>query len=162
MKKNQLSLEEKFHALLMPVAQQIAQLARLDTLDQLRGAFATGIGEALDKSAADAVSLRWAGRLERLRTQRKERPFKFPERRAKGQKRTAVQLEQETARVLAYLRRRRGTGFNVEAIGKGLENFPSGAPAVLTRDLVLPLQRLLHEGKITKKGARRATRYSAT
>lgn len=66
-----------------------------------------------------------------------------------GAKRPPEEIDRLTARVEKYIRENPGRG--VEGIGKALN-----AP---TKDLTLPIKRLLNEKKITSKGERRATKY---
>ena len=67
----------------------------------------------------------------------------------KGAKRTAEELEGTRESVLDYVRRNPGQG--VEQIAKAL-NVPS-------RDLVLPIRKLVAAGQLSTKGQKRATKY---
>ncbi|HMJ14442.1 MAG TPA: DNA-binding protein [Polyangiaceae bacterium] len=69
--------------------------------------------------------------------------------RGKGAKRTAEELEGTRESVLDYVRRNAGQG--VEQIAKAL-NVPS-------RDLVLPIRKLVAAGQLSTKGQKRATKY---
>ena len=69
--------------------------------------------------------------------------------RGKGAKRTAEELEGTRESVLDYVRRNPGQG--VEQIAKAL-NVPS-------RDLVLPIRKLVAGGQLGTKGQKRATKY---
>jgi hypothetical protein len=69
--------------------------------------------------------------------------------RGKGAKRTAEELEGTRQSVLDYVRRSPGQG--VEQIAKAL-NVPS-------RDLVLPIRKLVADGQLSTKGQKRATKY---
>ncbi len=69
--------------------------------------------------------------------------------RGKGAKRTAEELEGTRESVLDYVRRNPGQG--VEQIAKAL-NVPS-------RDLVLPIRKLVAAGQLSTKGQKRATKY---
>jgi len=135
--KKQLSLEDEISGRLAAFAHEIANLARIRTLEQLRGAFAEGVQSALDKSAAKA-----------LQGVRKPRAAKVL---PKGAKRDAKALEQLKVRLVRYLGKQPGS--SVEEIARGLQ--------CSTKALVLPINKALAMGEITKKGARRGTRYSA-
>jgi hypothetical protein len=139
MKKKQIGLEQEIAALAVAFAREVASAARMQTLDQLRGAFAKGVGDALDKSAG--------GLLQGARVSRKPAPHKM----IKGAKRDAKAIEQLKIRLVRYLGKQPGS--NVEQIARGLQ--------CSTKALVLPINKALATGEITKKGARRATRYSA-
>lgn len=71
--------------------------------------------------------------------------------RAKGAKRTAEELEAQSRAFLAYVKK--NPGQRVEQISKAI--------GVSTKDLALPVQKLLEDRSISKKGQRRATTYSA-
>src|SRR5580704_16377332 len=72
-----------------------------------------------------------------------------PKRRA-GEKRTPQQLAQITEQVFNYIKSNAGQG--VEQIAKSL--------ATSTKELTLPIRKLLADKKISSKGQKRATRYS--
>jgi hypothetical protein len=71
-----------------------------------------------------------------------------PKRRA-GEKRTPQQLGQITEQVFGYIKANGGQG--VEQIAKAL--------GTSTKELTLPIRKLLGEKKIGSKGQKRATRY---
>jgi hypothetical protein len=73
-----------------------------------------------------------------------------PKRKA-GEKRTPAQLAQITDQVYNYIKGNGGQG--VEQIAKAL--------TTSTKELTLPIRKLLAEKKIGSKGQKRATRYSA-
>jgi hypothetical protein len=70
---------------------------------------------------------------------------------AKGQKRDPKLIEATTEKLLAHIRR--NPGERIEPIGKAL-----GIP---TKDLALPVKKLLAAKQIKTKGQRRATTYFA-
>ncbi|MCC6556916.1 MAG: DNA-binding protein [Polyangiaceae bacterium] len=72
-----------------------------------------------------------------------------PVARKKGEKRSKEELIQVTQRVLDHIRANSGQG--VEQIAKEL--------GTSTKELSLPLRKLLAEKKITSKGEKRATKY---
>jgi predicted component of type VI protein secretion system len=78
-------------------------------------------------------------------------PLKPPTRAARppGAKRPPEELAATTAKLGAYIAKNPGLG--IEAIGKAL--------AIPTKDLALPVKKLLSSGKIKVTGEKRATRY---
>ena len=71
--------------------------------------------------------------------------------RAKGAKRSPEEFEALTKAFLGYVKK--NPGQRVEQIGKAI--------GISTKELALPVQKLLREKAISKKGQRRATTYSA-
>jgi hypothetical protein len=142
MKKKQIGLEQEIAALAVAFAREVASAARMHTLDQLRGAFAKGVGEALDRTAAEA--LQPARRIVHRKSAHTAPP-------AKWAKRDPQAIEKLTTRLVSYLAKHPGS--NVEQLARGLQ--------CTTKALVLPMSKALARGEITKKGARRGTRYSA-
>ena len=69
--------------------------------------------------------------------------------RKHGEKRSQGELQRLTERLHAYIRANKGEG--IEAIGRGL--------AVETRELSLPIKKLLASKRIGARGQKRATRY---
>jgi hypothetical protein len=76
------------------------------------------------------------------------KPAAAAKRRA-GEKRTPQQLAQITEQVFGYIKSNGGQG--VEQIAKAL--------STSTKELTLPIRKLLGEKKIGSKGQKRATRY---
>jgi hypothetical protein len=74
-----------------------------------------------------------------------------PRRRRKGQKRDPGDLEQLTARLLAFVAKH--SGQRIEQIGKAM--------GTTTKELALPAKKLIAEKKIRTTGTRRATKYFA-
>lgn len=72
-------------------------------------------------------------------------------RRKKGQKRTPEQLEAMTKSLLKEIKRKGGR--RIEEIGTAL--------SIPTKELALPIKKLIADKKIKTTGQRRATRYSA-
>jgi len=149
--KKQLSLEDEISGRLAVFAHEIANLARVRTLEQLRGAFAEGIQSALDKSAAKKLQGFRTELYRAVVAHKPGRPSKSARVLPKGAKRDAKALEQLKARLVRYLGKQPGS--SVEEIARGLQ--------CSTKALVLPINKALATGEITKKGARRGTRYSA-
>jgi len=78
------------------------------------------------------------------------KPLAASKRRA-GEKRTPQALAQITEQVYNYIRSNGGQG--VEQIAKALQTS--------TKELTLPIRKLIADKKISSKGQKRATRYSA-
>jgi hypothetical protein len=72
-------------------------------------------------------------------------------RRAKGVKRKPEELRALVRQLHGYIAK--NPGQRIEQIGRGL--------ALGTRDLALPIKKLLRERKLATKGERRATKYFA-
>ncbi|MEZ4229079.1 MAG: DNA-binding protein [Polyangiaceae bacterium] len=69
----------------------------------------------------------------------------------RGGKRTAAELSEMADKLVEFVRSNPGS--SIEEIGKGI--------AIPTKELALPVKKLLAEGRLKKKGQKRATRYSA-
>ena len=69
----------------------------------------------------------------------------------RGGKRTAAELNEMAEKLVEFVRSNPGS--SIEEIGKGI--------AIPTKELALPVKKLLAEGRLKKKGQKRATRYSA-
>lgn len=70
-------------------------------------------------------------------------------KRKAGQKRSPDEIVKTTEKLLAYITK--NSGQRIEEIAKGVGNS--------TKELTLPVKKLLNEKKITAKGEKRATRY---
>jgi hypothetical protein len=79
----------------------------------------------------------------------KAKPGPKPKGRAKGAKRSPEELENQTKTLAAHIKKNGGQ--RIEAISKAI--------GVSTKDLALPIQKLLADKAISKKGNRRATAY---
>jgi hypothetical protein len=93
---------------------------------------------------ADGVDAHKAARTKGRAT----KPVPAPKRKA-GEKRTPQQLAQMTEQVYNYIKSNGGQG--IEQIAKAL--------ATSTKELTLPIRKLLADKKIGSKGQKRATRY---
>ncbi|MEZ4370421.1 MAG: hypothetical protein R3B07_06330 [Polyangiaceae bacterium] len=69
----------------------------------------------------------------------------------RGGKRTASELADMADKLVGFVEKNPGS--SIEEIGRGI-----GIP---TKELALPVKKLLSEGRLKKKGQKRATRYSA-
>lgn len=138
MQKKQIGLEEEIVALALAFAHEVASAARMQTLDKVRGAFAKGLGES-------------ERAIEQVRgAERKPNPHKAKYSAiVKGSKRDPQALARLGARLVRYVASQPGK--NIEQIARGLQ--------CTTKALVLPMNKALASGEITKKGARRGTRY---
>jgi transcriptional regulator with GAF, ATPase, and Fis domain len=90
-------------------------------------------------------------RAKRAPQARRAAPLREPSKAARkpGEKRPQAEIRALTERALDYIQRNSGQG--VEHIAKGL--------GTTTRELSLPMKRLLKEKRISAKGEKRATRY---
>jgi len=71
--------------------------------------------------------------------------------RTKGQKRSPKELEMLESRLLRYVKIHPGQG--IEQIAKGM--------TISTKELNLPMRKLVADGAIKTKGEKRATKYTA-
>jgi len=71
--------------------------------------------------------------------------------RKKGEKRTADEMDAIADKFLAYVRR--NPGLRVEQINKEL--------GTTTKDLQLPIRKMISDGTLKAKGEKRSTTYSA-
>ena len=69
--------------------------------------------------------------------------------RRKGEKRSSDQIAETTKAVVSYVKKNPGQG--VEAIAKGL--------GTATKELTLPIRKLVAEKQLKTKGQKRATKY---
>jgi hypothetical protein len=128
--------------------------------DLVREAALQAVADALKKGEPSAAPARKAGRPakaaapvepeEKKTTRARGRPAaaKGAKRRA-GEKRSPALLAQVTEQVFNHIKSNAGQG--VEQIAKTL--------GTSTKELTLPIRKLLGEKKITSKGQKRATRY---
>lgn len=70
-------------------------------------------------------------------------------KRKAGQKRSPDEISKTTDKLLAYITK--NSGQRIEEIAKGVGNS--------TKELTLPVKKLLNDKKISAKGEKRATRY---
>jgi hypothetical protein len=127
---------------------QISELARRAAIDTLESAFGsrTRGGNASTTFPAFAASLpavSTAAAATSGRT-RAARP-------RTGTKRTAADLEALSERVASFVKA--NPGLRIEQINKEL--------GTVTKDLALPIRKLISEGVITSKGQKRSTTYYA-
>jgi predicted HTH transcriptional regulator len=115
---------------------QITELARRAALDTLESAFGSRGGRNGAATAAVALASAGLGRVGRPRGGR-------------GAKRTAADLEELSQRFAAFVKS--NPGLRIEQINKEL--------GTSTKDLALPIRKLISDGLITAKGKKRSTTY---
>jgi hypothetical protein len=108
---------------------QLNQLVRQTALESVQDALGSGAGSGRGRGAARAAIGRGA--------------------RRKGEKRSSDQIADTTKAVVTYVRKNPGQG--VEAIAKGL--------GTVTKELTLPIRKLVAERQLKTKGQKRATKY---
>ena len=118
---------------------RVTELARRAAIDTVTAAFA-GRGARPRRAAAAAVTARGRGRLVR----RAGRP-----RGAGGPKRTPAELEALSARFASFVQA--NPGLRIEQINKQL--------GTRTKDLALPIRKLVADGVINVQGQARSTTY---
>lgn len=122
---------------------QITELARRAAIDTLESAFGARSSSSSSSrngggAASAAVALAAAG------LGRVGRP-----RGGRGAKRTAADLDALSQRFAAYVKS--NPGLRIEQINKEL--------GTSTKDLALPIRKLISEGQISAKGKKRSTTY---
>jgi len=115
---------------------QIAELARRAALDTLESAF--GGRSSRDTGARPAIAIAAGGMA------RAGRP-----RGGRGAKRTAEDIEVLSEKFAAFVKA--SPGLRIEQINKEL--------GTTTKDLALPIRKLIADGKIAAKGQKRSTTY---
>lgn len=111
--------------------------------------FVAELTAALSEASHNAIAeaLGGGGQPDPLRSVRGKRGQSV--RRAKGGKRSPEDLARTTQSLLAYIRK--NPGKRVEEIGKAL--------TLKTKELALPVKKLLADKAISKKGHKRSTAY---
>jgi len=120
---------------------QISELARRAAIDTLESAFA---GRSTRTAAASPVVTAAASNGERTERARAGRP-------RVGAKRTSADLVELSERFASFVKA--NPGLRIEQINKEL--------GTVTKDLALPIRKLLADGVITSKGQKRSTTYFA-
>ncbi|MBK7580407.1 MAG: hypothetical protein IPI67_09405 [Myxococcales bacterium] len=110
-------------------------------------AFVADIGELVRRAALDAVSEALGGA--RTRQPATTRPKAGGKRRGRGAKRSASELETLSAAIARRVAEHPGEG--AREIAAALE--------LTSKDLVLPMKKLVETGVLTTKGQKRATKY---
>ena len=117
---------------------QIAELARRAALDTLESAFGSRGGGGRNGGGRAAVAAITAG------AGRAGRP-----RGGRGAKRSAADLEMLSEKFASFVKT--NPGLRIEQINKEL--------GTTTKDLALPIRKLIADGKISAKGQKRSTTY---
>lgn len=115
---------------------QITELARRAAIDTLESAFGGRIGGNGAAAAVAAAAVAGVGRAGRPRGGR-------------GAKRTPADLAALSDRVASFVKT--NPGLRIEQINKQLDT--------TTKDLALPIRKLISEGVIAAKGKKRSTTY---
>jgi len=115
---------------------QITELARRAAIDTLESAFGGRGGRGAAPAAAAAALAVSFGRVGRPRGGR-------------GAKRTSADLEALSERFASFVKA--NPGLRIEQINKQL--------GTTTKDLALPIRKLISEGQINAKGQKRSTTY---
>jgi hypothetical protein len=116
---------------------ELTELVRRSALETISDALGTG--------AASGATARQLGK---LRGGRSAKSFGAPGR-ARGGKRSADEIEAAGGAVLAHVRGNPGEG--VEQISRAL--------SIASRDLTLPIRKLVATGALVTQGHKRATKY---
>ena len=114
---------------------QITELARRAAIDTLESAFGGRSGRAAPAAAALVASFGRVGR----------------PRGGRGAKRSSADLEALSQRFASFVKA--NPGLRIEQINKQL--------GTTTKDLALPIRKLISEGVISAKGQKRSTTYFA-
>jgi hypothetical protein len=122
---------------------QISELARRAAIDTLESAFAGRATPRSSAAASVAIAVP-ASNGERAERTRAGRP-------RVGAKRTAADLVALSDRFASFVKA--NPGLRIEQINKEL--------GTVTKDLALPIRKLLADGVITSKGQKRSTTYFA-
>jgi hypothetical protein len=115
---------------------QITELARRAALDTLESAFGDKAGKAAGRAGSAVPAAAGAGRVGRPAGGR-------------GVKRTQADLEELSKKFAAFVKSK--PGLRIEQINKELDT--------TTRDLALPIRKLVADKLITAKGQKRSTTY---
>ena len=133
-------IETRINELVTNFINEVSRLARAAALDTLNRALA-GAGGAVVRDIRVGKPAKAAGNGAAAAA--------AAAKRAKGEKRPKAEIAQVQAKVLAHIRA--NPGQRIEQINKVL--------GTRTPDLALPLKKLIADGAVTTKGARRATTY---
>jgi len=123
---------------------QISELARRAAIDTLESAFAGRATTRSSTAASAAIAAVPASNGERAERTRGGRP-------RVGAKRTSADLVALSDRFASFVKA--NPGLRIEQINKEL--------GTVTKDLALPIRKLLADGVITSKGQKRSTTYFA-
>jgi hypothetical protein len=105
---------------------------------------APGVAKAAGKKRGPA-----AGAGKAAKAPKAAPPAPAAAKRKAGQKRSPEEIAKTTEKLLQYITK--NSGQRIEEIAKGVSNS--------TKELTLPIKKLLNDKKISAKGEKRATRY---
>ncbi len=120
-------------------------------IDQKCTAFANEIANVVRTIVLDALKTAGTARISPAKKTAQAKKSHLPMGLAPGQKRKPEDITSLTEHLRRYITRQ--PGLTIEAISTAL-NIP-------TRELLLPVKKLLAEGAFTTTGQKRATRYFA-
>jgi hypothetical protein len=130
--------QNEMHHAVQGFVAQITELARRAAVDTLESAFGSRAGRDGGSRAVAAPAAAGVARVGRPRGGR-------------GAKRTAADLEALSAKFASFVKS--NPGLRIEQINKEL--------GTTTKDLALPIRKLISDGMITAKGEKRSTTYFA-
>lgn len=131
---------------------RLSALVRRSALEAISGALGGGVEAPAAKAAAQPAKKTAGKAAPKKAAAKAAAPAKAPAKpgaRPLGAKRPPEEIAKLTAKVHEYIRANPGHG--VEGIAKALDT--------PTKDLTLPIKKLIADNKITFKGHRRATKY---
>ncbi len=120
-----------------------------DLTDLIHQAILDNVQAALGQAIPSAAPRRPGRPKGRVSAPAASAPTKRGKKR--GGKRTASELADMADKLVSFVEKNPGS--SIEEIGRGI--------AIPTKELALPVKKLLAEGRLKKKGQKRATRYSA-
>jgi DNA-binding NtrC family response regulator len=135
---------DSFVGELSALVKKAALEAVANALKAGEGAAAPGVAKAAGKKRGPAPAPAKAAKAPKAAPA----PAAAQKRKA-GQKRSPEEIAKTTEKLLAYIAK--NSGQRIEEIAKGVGNS--------TKELTLPVKKLLNEKKISSKGEKRATRY---
>jgi len=131
--------QDEMNRVVQAFVAQIAELARRAAIDTLESAFGGRGGRGGASSSVVALAPASVGRVGRPRGGR-------------GAKRTAADLEALSEQFSSFVKA--NPGLRIEQINKQL--------GTTTKDLALPIRKLISDGAIVAKGQKRSTTYFAS
>jgi len=136
-------IENELRSIVDAFVNDLSELVRRQAVDAIGAHLERGQGASVAPSRA-------VGRTTRASVAPRGRAFEpAADKRRPGEKRTPQELAELVERLFDYIRS--NPGQNVEHIGRGL--------ATPTKDLTLPLRKLMNKKRVTSKGRKRATSY---
>jgi hypothetical protein len=147
------TVEDQIHSRIEAFVEELTALVRAAALEAVAGALSQGRSVAAPAPAVAAARPRGRPRKSKAPAAAAPASKAAPRSRFavrnKGEKRPPALLAETVRRLGQYIAE--NPGQNIEQIGKALQT--------PTKDLSLPIKKLLREKKITSEGLKRATRY---